>query len=321
MTDRARVLDMSSWWRSGGADWYVIKDQFDGVVIRAGVGSHKDVLLEEFVNSAVDFGIPYATYHIPGKSSWVGLSLQSQADLYRSWYGVADAVAVYDIEPPMKGRYDLMLSPLETVEYILRLKDAMPFKPMWYSNLDCLNRISWPAVLSEFSNWAARYYYKMWTGTKYRNFEDFIVDGRPNPWWGNTIYNSKNVLWQFTDYGDPDEYGALIKQQVDLSYGTVDKAVTMRELFPTSPTVPPEGDVMATFKCNASSIQNVRNGHSTSNPIIGKLARNEQVTATKVWSDSAGNVWAYIKPTYNMLTQPGWAAIVYGSYPYLVSVD
>jgi hypothetical protein len=316
MSEIARVLDMSSWWRSGGANWNVIASQFDGVVLRAGVGTHQDVCLQEFVDACRAHKIPYATYHIPGRPSWTGMSVRAQAQLYQTWYGVDEAVSVGDIEPPMVGRYDLMLTASEWLEYFATIEAMAQHRPVWYSNLDCLNRISWPADLARYYNWAARYYYAPGTSKPYRTFEHFLSTGHAMPWWGKTIYDATNVLWQFTDYGDPVRYGAIVKKQVDLNIGTQDKATVMRALFPDAetPPAPPPQEIIMRYKIVSSGLH-ARIRPNTNAQSYAIMPKEYTFTGTGRMSAGPGvEFWVeWVHPVHG----PVWSAAIYGPSRFL----
>jgi len=313
----ARIVDIHQWYTTL-IDWGRVRDNFDLVGIRAGVGARQDPYLRHYVDKCNQHNLQYFTYHIPAKAWYAGgVPPVAQAQMYMSWPGVKDAVRCADIEPPNSNDASTMVGAAELSDYIGVLGDEQWVT--WYSNAQYLSTISWPAFLINYYNWVAGY------PAVYHYFEEFLFYHKPEDlpsWYRNSIYAKKCVMWQVIKKGDARHYLAIAPgmREADLSLSTVEKETCLAVMaggsyVPPEPP-PPTGEFMATLNCVApAGWQNVRSEHVviTGNE-VGIVTAGQTVKVVDLWSDpvTKGNVWVKI-------TEPvaGWTALRYGSNVYL----
>ncbi|MFN2233882.1 MAG: hypothetical protein ACK2U1_06600 [Anaerolineales bacterium] len=192
---QARIIDIHEYYRTGGIDWLRLKANFDAVGIRALVGSVVDELLEEHVDYAQRYEIPYFTYCVPSKK----VNAEKQAALYLDQYGVKDAPKVWDIEPVGGELVDG-----ETVSILFQcVQDAW-----YYSNENYTNKIGNPKFLKDVEViWLAQYYYQIYP-LKYRKFKPFLDKYAWQQPKSAVRLGLNATLWQFTNYGDARYYCA-----------------------------------------------------------------------------------------------------------------
>lgn len=243
MTEYLRIVDISAYYLTGGADWDKISANFDGVIIRAGVGSSMDSLLGEHVRNAIRYSVPYATYHIPAPASMTSITVETQAQMYYGWYGVADAVMCGDLEPPSSGD-PRMVTGAEALRYMRKIDSLSNKSPIWYTNKQGAQAMSWPADLLNWYLWVAQWYYRKGTTEQYRDYETFIAErgqGNLPSWVQGTIYAPACFLWQISAKGDAQRYCAKpgSVRECDLSLSVLIEETARGILFPSQTPPPP----------------------------------------------------------------------------------
>lgn len=198
---RARILDNSRYWRMGGTNWPLVKENFDAIFICAGIGFREDILLREHIGYAKEHGVPFGTFHIPDPLQ----NMQEQARFYMELPGVADHPMVFDWERPYTASHEPSAG--EAEEYLETLDTD------WiYSRWEILDRIGKPSWLKSKKLIIARYLYEGPSYTnQYRRFEPFFEQRGPvSPEMVGTGFESAVVAWQFTERGDARYYAANI---------------------------------------------------------------------------------------------------------------
>lgn len=229
MTEYAHILDISGYWKDC-PDWGKIQENFNVVILRAGIGNIMDVKLEDYVSECVRRGISYATYHIPSPATILAIPVERQAEIYCSWPGVQNRVTIGDLEPPLKND-PRMVNSGEALRYMTALANISTRRPWWYSNADCVARMFTPSFLQNYKLWAAQYLYDIGTDkNQYSTFAEFFRErtpayGPPLPTWvRDSIYEKTIVAWQFTSKGDAQNTCAFPGiSGADYSISTVDR--------------------------------------------------------------------------------------------------
>lgn len=293
--NQARVVDIHRYYRTGGVDWYKLKVNFDAVIISAGVGMVANPLLREQVDGAIEHGLPYATYHIP---SVAASSMATQAAHYLSLYGVSDALACIDIEPPSsKVR---CVNESEAMIYIRELEDRTGYAPLLYSNPKYINEaIKRPAWLRYYRLWLAQWPYEYWWLFKqYTGFESFLgkYAGQYPPYVRGSDLQASTVLWQFTCKGDAQALCAsaytadpVYKRGIldaDLNVSTIDKAEFLGLLRgETVLPAPVQGDW---YSVSVAERNIRRNPNAVTGQVVLTLTRGDQVQVSNIVSGVPG---------------------------------
>ena len=246
---QARVVDISRYYRTGGINWPRLKEQFDGVVICAGVGFREDILLPEHIGYAKDHGVPYNTFHIPDPLQ----NMDEQAHWYVELPGVKEAKPWFDNECPYKLSREPTREEADTYQYAL--DKYHPMAPGEYSRWEILERQGLSERLVMYHIWIAHYLYEgPEYKEKYKRYEPFF-EQRAWRYPPNTPEYLKPLVigWQITDTGDARHYCAnrLTKDPVyrygmtncDLNVSTIPHKEFM-EIFTgqQEPEPPPPND-------------------------------------------------------------------------------
>ena len=205
MIEQARVVDISRYWRTGGIDWQRLKENFDAVIMSAGVGFNRDMLLEEHIGKSVEYDVPYATFHIPDPSKDMG----EQAQFYAELPGVKTCKVFGDWEKPYQsGR---LPDQVEFHYYLTALDSYAEQEAAVYSRMEIIKRMGSPDYLKERDLWLAQYIYEDYGARlQYSLFETFLekFGMRLPPSVDGTGLEQNVKLWQFTEYGDARFYCA-----------------------------------------------------------------------------------------------------------------
>ena len=200
---QARIVDISRYWRTGGIDWPRLKENFDGVVICAGVGMRQDTLLVEHGELAKEHEVPYNTFHIPDPLQ----NMKEQAAFYVELPGVKDAKPWFDWERPYIGSRPP--NAREALDYVLKL-EILGHTPGIYSRWDILVGAGLPSWLSLYYLWIARYLYEAPAYTsQYQRYEPFFEQRGWTLPKDTPDHLRDNVIgWQISDRGDAQYYCA-----------------------------------------------------------------------------------------------------------------
>jgi len=202
---KARIVDISRYWRTGGIDWPRLKENFDAVIIAAGVAFNGDVLLPEHTEKADEHDVSYATYHIPDPAK----NMAEQAHFYAELPGVKTHRAFADWEAPYSGGKEPTAA--QMLSYLMALDNSAEQTAGIYSRMEILKRMGLPVWLHDRDLWLAQYIYEFYVDAmQYRRFEPFLerFGMRVPPSVDGTGLEENVVLWQFTEYGDARFYCA-----------------------------------------------------------------------------------------------------------------
>jgi len=202
---QARVVDISRYWRTGGINWPLLAENFDAVIMSAGVSFKMDVLLPEHTELAEEHNVPYATYHIPDSN----MNMPEQAQFYSELSGVKGHKVFADVEIPYTGG-DLPTA-AEMLSYLMALDNFTNQFSCIYSRIEILKRLGFPAWLFERDLWIAQYIYENYEDRiQYFKFEPFLdrFGMKVPPSVVGTGLEENVQLWQFTEYGDARFYCA-----------------------------------------------------------------------------------------------------------------
>jgi len=255
---QARIVDISRYWRTGGIDWPRLEKNFDGVVIAAGVGFRKDVLLSEHVDCANAHNVPYNTFHIPDPLK----NMTEQAQWYSEQYGVANAKPWFDNERPYIGSREPTKS--EADEYQYALDNYHPLEPGEYSRWEILIRQGLSPRLKKHKLWIAHYLWDLDRLSEdvktYQRYEPFF-EQRALDYPPNTLdeYLDSVIAWQITHTGDARYYCAneITKDPVymygmtnaDLNVSTIPACEFMLMFWQDEQEPPPPDDPEEPCKC------------------------------------------------------------------------
>jgi len=197
---QARIVDISRYWRTGGTNWPLVAENFDAVVICAGIGTRMDVLLPEHTELAEEHGVPYGTFHIPDPL----VNMPEQAHWYLEQPGVRGHKQFFDCECPYVGSREPTSA--EGKAYIEVLED-----PALYSRAGILKAMGLPSWLKNYKLWIARYLYEGPSYTEqYKTYEPFLEQRgwTVPPGMIGTGLEQNVIGWQFTERGDARFYAA-----------------------------------------------------------------------------------------------------------------
>ena len=207
MTEQARVVDISRYWRTGGIDWPRLKENFDAVIMSAGVGFNSDVLLPEHTEKSIEHDVPYATFHIPDPSK----DMAEQAQFYAELPGVKTCKVFGDWEKPYQsGR---LPDQVEFHYYLTALDSYAEQDAAVYSRMEIIKRMGLPDYLKKRDLWLAQYIYEIYTETtktKFRKFEPWLerFAWKLLPAVNGTGLEENVRIQQITDTGDARFYCA-----------------------------------------------------------------------------------------------------------------
>lgn len=206
---QSRIVDISRYWRTGGIDWPRLKENFDGVVICAGIGMRMDVLLPEHTDKANEVGVPLNTYHIPDPLQ----NMKEQAHWYTEQYKVTENRAWFDNEKPYLASREATMA--EADYYVSSLDSYHPLQCGEYSRWDILIRQGLSPRLKTHKLWIAHYLYDLeryaagLVPLTYLRYEPFFEQRAWKlPPYTPDEYKDSVIGWQITSTGDARFYCA-----------------------------------------------------------------------------------------------------------------
>ena len=296
----ARILDTSSNYGVGGLNFGSIYQNFNGIILRFGVGAGKDKIFNATMGELVRSGFPFQTFMIFGRPKLCGMSIREQVFRWLDAPGVLLGRAMVDVEPAIYGYDETMVSSDELAEATELLDGNHPLPWSWYSNKKYVNLLSWPRFLCGHDLLAAQYPWEPWKFREYLDFETFLRDYGSkliSPWVKGTNYQGCAYAWQFTAHGRTPDVSQVVdgwsKKDHDFSVSTIERDDFMVKFWPGS--VPPPSEVEMTFIVQTANLA-VRPGPDDDDvkyPVIRRMTAGTTFKAVDVFAPSTGGeVWA-----------------------------
>ena len=191
---QARLCYLSFYCRTGGVNWPLLKQNYDGVIIRAGQGYWGyDELLHEHVDKAVEHGVPYMT-------SWQAdprQNVERQTEFYLDGYGVLGHRMSIAFENTGGG----IVTPAQGFMMMVKAKNIAGEKPLGYSRQNIIfGDWNYPDWIDDYQWEIARYPYTFTGNVQYSTCEQFENErGWTFPKDLSPDFEENCEMWQFSE--------------------------------------------------------------------------------------------------------------------------
>lgn len=186
-----KVVDLSAWQED--VDWKALSEEFDGVILKIGQGTHMDSMFVEHVNNAVAHNMPYGIYYYNKAQSVEEAQAEAQQvdEWIKTWLnGKNPQLGIWaDVEDERMLNGDATASAMAFVNYLWGIGYNYvgiytSYSWLTYGNLDT-------SALKDVALWVAQYY-----------SENSLLEEQPD-----LICK----IWQYTDhYSDEFPYDASV---------------------------------------------------------------------------------------------------------------
>lgn len=175
---QSKILDTSSNYGTypNGLDFGAIYASFHGIIPRYGVGSNQDTIFTRTMDEILLAGFPFQTFFIPARPALCGMPIRDQVFRWLDGRGVMLGRPMVDVEPPVYGKNETMVTAQELAEIFDLLEENHPLPAAWYSNRNYVSLLAWPHFLTEYDLLAAQYPWEPWKFREYLDYESFFRD-------------------------------------------------------------------------------------------------------------------------------------------------